>query len=81
MGRLRILFIKNRCKKIARHKARKKNKKTNNNTSKKIDLSNSQLVLKRNNFLYLVREKMGENFDFIYDWTSKSDLKKSYWNS
>ena len=30
----------------------------------------------RNNFLYLVREKMGENFDFIYDWTSKSDLKK-----
>jgi serine/threonine protein kinase len=30
----------------------------------------------RNNFLYLVREKMGENFDFIYDWTSKSDFKK-----
>ena len=30
----------------------------------------------RSNFLYLVREKMGENFDFIYDWTSKSDFKK-----
>ena len=30
----------------------------------------------RNNFLYLVRKKMGENFDFIYDWTSKSDFKK-----
>ena len=30
----------------------------------------------RNNFLVLVREKMGENFDFIYDWTSKSDYKK-----
>jgi len=30
----------------------------------------------RNNFLYLVTEKMGENFDFIYDWTSKSDFKK-----
>ena len=30
----------------------------------------------RNNFLYLVREKMGENFDFIYDWTSKADFKK-----
>ena len=30
----------------------------------------------RNNFLYLVREKMCTNFDFVYDWTSKSDLGK-----
>ena len=30
----------------------------------------------KNNFLYLVREKMCESFDFVYDWTSKSDLRK-----
>ena len=29
----------------------------------------------KNNFIVLVREKMSENFDFIYDWTTKSDLK------
>ena len=27
-------------------------------------------------FLNLVCDKMGENFDFIYDWTTSSDLKK-----
>ena len=27
-------------------------------------------------FLLLVREKMCENFDFVYDWTSQNDLKK-----
>ena len=30
----------------------------------------------RYNFLNLVREKMCESFDFVYDWTSKSDLRK-----
>ena len=30
----------------------------------------------KKNFLFLVREKMCENFDFIYDWTSSNDLKK-----
>ena len=26
--------------------------------------------------MILVREKMCENFDFVYDWTSQNDLKK-----
>ena len=30
----------------------------------------------KKNFLLLVREKMCENFDFIYDWTTKNDIKK-----
>jgi hypothetical protein len=30
----------------------------------------------KKNFLNLVREKMCENFDFIYDWTTKNDIKK-----
>lgn len=50
MGRLKILFIKNRCEKIARHKARKKKRKPNKKSNKKIELSNSQLVLKKDNF-------------------------------
>ena len=32
-------------------------------------------ILKKN-FINLVREKMCENFDFIFDWTTKIDLKK-----
>jgi serine/threonine protein kinase len=27
-------------------------------------------------FICLIREKMNENFDFVYDWTTKTDLKK-----
>lgn len=50
MGKLKILFIKNRCKKIARHKARKKKRKLNKKSKNKIELSNSQLVLKKDNF-------------------------------
>ena len=30
----------------------------------------------RNNFLVLVKEKMCRNFDFIYDWTTKSDIQQ-----
>ena len=30
----------------------------------------------KKNFLLLVREKMCENFDLVYDWTSQNDLKK-----
>ena len=30
----------------------------------------------RNSFYNLVTKKMGENFDFKYDWTTESDLKK-----
>ena len=30
----------------------------------------------KKNFVFLVREKMCENFDFIYDWTTKIELKK-----
>ena len=30
----------------------------------------------RNKFVNLVTKKMGENFDYIYDWTTESDLKK-----
>ena len=30
----------------------------------------------KKNFIYLVRERMCENFDFIYDWTTQNDLKK-----
>ena len=30
----------------------------------------------KNNFICLIREKMNENFDFVYDWTTKTDLKK-----
>ena len=30
----------------------------------------------RNNFLILVKEKMCRNFDFIYDWTTKSDIQQ-----
>jgi serine/threonine protein kinase len=30
----------------------------------------------RNKFIYLVTKKCGENFDFIYDWTTELDLKK-----
>ena len=30
----------------------------------------------KKNFLNLVREKMCQNFDFIYDWTTKNDIKK-----
>ena len=30
----------------------------------------------KKNFIVLVREKMCENFDFIYDWTTKNDIKK-----
>ena len=50
MGRLKILFIKNRCEKIARHRARKKKKKSNRMVNTKITLSNSQIVLKQDNF-------------------------------
>ena len=50
MGKLKIFFIKNRCKKIARHKARKKKRKPNKRLNKRIELSNSQLVLKKDNF-------------------------------
>jgi len=32
--------------------------------------------LYRNKFVNLVTKKMGENFDYIYDWTTESDLKK-----
>ena len=39
-------------------------------------LENPDYDTLRKNFLVLVRERMCENFDFIYDWTSKSDLKK-----
>ena len=30
----------------------------------------------RNKFVYLITKKNGENFDFIYDWTTDSDIKK-----
>ena len=30
----------------------------------------------RNKFVNLVTKKNGENFDYIYDWTTESDLKK-----
>ena len=30
----------------------------------------------KNNFIHLIREKMCENFDFVYDWTTKNELKK-----
>ncbi len=30
----------------------------------------------KKNFIYLIRERMCENFDFIYDWTTQNDLKK-----
>jgi serine/threonine protein kinase len=30
----------------------------------------------RNKFVNLVTKKKGENFDYIYDWTTESDLKK-----
>ena len=50
MGRLKILIFKNRCEKIARHKARKKKRKSNKKSNKTIELSNSQLVLKKDNF-------------------------------
>ena len=37
-------------------------------------------ILKKN-FVNLVREKMCENFDFIYDWTTKVELKKRELNN
>ena len=37
-------------------------------------------ILKKN-FINLVREKMCENFDFIYDWTTKVELKKRELNN
>ena len=30
----------------------------------------------RNNFMELVKEKMCRDFDFIYDWTTKSDIQQ-----
>ena len=30
----------------------------------------------KKNFIILIREKMCENFDFIYDWTTNNDIKK-----
>ena len=30
----------------------------------------------RNKFYNLVCNKLGESFDFVYDWTTESDLKK-----
>ena len=30
----------------------------------------------RNKFVNLVTKKNGENFDYIYDWTTESDIKK-----
>ena len=30
----------------------------------------------KNKFVNLVTKKIGENFDYIYDWTTESDLKK-----
>ena len=32
--------------------------------------------LLKNKFVNLVTKKLGENFDYIYDWTTESDLKK-----
>ena len=30
----------------------------------------------RKNFINVVKKTLGENFDFIYDWTTKGDIKK-----
>ncbi len=30
----------------------------------------------KNNFVYLVTEKNNEKFDYVYDWTTESDLQK-----
>ena len=49
MGRLSFLIFRNRCEKIARHKAKKKSKKSKNKI-KKIELTNSQYVLDKANF-------------------------------
>ena len=49
MGKLKILFIKNRCEKIARHKKRRKNHKRKRRSSN-IVLQRSQITFKKNNF-------------------------------
>lgn len=50
MGRIKILFEKNRCEKIARRKKRKKGKKKKPRKTYSIDLTNSQAVFKQANF-------------------------------
>ena len=30
----------------------------------------------RNLFVYLLCDEMGENLDYIYDWTTQNDLRK-----
>lgn len=49
MGKLKILFIKNRCEKIARHKKRRKNNK-GKRKSIILVLKKSQITFKKNNF-------------------------------
>jgi len=49
VGKLKILFIKNRCEKIARHKKRRKNHKRKRKINSLV-LQRSQITFKKNNF-------------------------------